>query len=273
MSSVAKVFGILEAIVAHQARGLAYSEVVAKTQAPKATAHRLLKSLVRLGYLRFDAETGRYFGHLKLAVLGSAVISHFDLTGCVRPHLVKLQAATGHTCNLGILNGAVGIYLDKLEPPVAFGIKLYSAIGKPFPLHCTGMGKVLLAGLPPARRRRILARRLEPYTTNTITDPALLAKELQEAADCGYAVDREEITRGIICVAAPIVDGQGETVAAISVAFAAYVEQERGIESEIQAVVACASEVSRELAGRNGGERPPARRGAGRAPRPAERRS
>jgi DNA-binding IclR family transcriptional regulator len=272
MSSVAKVFGILETIVAHQARGLAYSEVVAKTQVPKATAHRLLKSLVRLGYLRFNSETGRYFGHLKLATLGSAVISHFDLTGFVRPHLVKLQAATHHTCNLGILNGDVGIYLDKLELPEAFGIKLYSAIGKPFPLHCTGMGKVLLAGLPPARRRRLLARRLEVYTTNTITDPALLSKELEQAAECGYAVDREEITRGIVCVAAPIVNGQGETVAAISVAFAAYVERERGLEAEIKAVIACASEVSREMAGQNGTERLPARRRAPRAPRSIQRR-
>jgi len=254
MSSVAKVFRILETVVSHQGRGLAYSEVVAKTHLPKATAHRVLKSLAQMGYLRFDADAGRYFGDLKLAFLGSAVTSSFDLKGYVRPYLLNLQAETKHTCNLGVLSGDVGVYLDKVESPRAFEVKLYSEIGKHFPLHCTGMGKILLAGMEPAERRRVLAGGLETYTSHTITRPAALEKELALARRRGYALDREEITRGIICVAAPIRSGERETIAALSVAFPAYIDEERGITAEINAVTRCAAEVSRRLTAEPGGD-------------------
>jgi IclR family transcriptional regulator, KDG regulon repressor len=247
MSSVAKVFQILETVVAHQERGLAYSEVVARTRLPKATAHRVLKTLAAMGYLRFDREAARYFGDLKLAALGSAVTSHFDLKQYVRPHLLKLQVETKHTCNLGVLSGDAGVYLDKVEPPKAFGIKLYSDIGKRFPLHCTGMGKLLLAGMEAAEARRVMARGLEAFTPHTLTKPGALRRELARVRSVGYALDREEITRGIMCVAAPIRGGDGETVAAISVAFPAYIGQERGIEMEIRAVTACAAAISAEL--------------------------
>jgi DNA-binding IclR family transcriptional regulator len=249
MSSAAKVFQVLEAVVAGQARGLAYSEVVARTHIPKATAHRVLKSLLQMGYLRFDAEAGRYFGDLKLASLGSAVTSHFDLKGYVHPLLLKLQTETSHTCNLGVLSGDAGVYLDKIESPMAFGIKLYSEIGKRFPLHCTAMGKVLLAGVVPAEARRLLAGRLEAYTPHTITSPSVLKRELATVRLSGYALDREEITRGIVCVAAPIRDGEGGTIAAISVAFPAYINEERGIQAEIRAVTRCAAGITTALAG------------------------
>lgn len=249
MSSIAKVFQILETVVAHQERGLAYSEVVARTGLPKASAHRALKSLVQMGYLRFDAEASRYFGDLKLASLGSAVTSHFDLKGYVRPFLAALQAETGHTCNLGVLSGDAGVYLDKLEGSEAYGIKLYSAIGKRFPLHCTGMGKILLAGLSPAERRKLLTRKLQTFTPNTITQPARLTRELKEVQRCGYALDRQEITRGIECVAAPLRDGEGVTIGAVSAAFPAYLDEERGVEAEIQAVIRCAARISARIAG------------------------
>jgi DNA-binding IclR family transcriptional regulator len=249
MSSIGKVFQIVETVVAHQERGLAFSEVVARTGLPKASAHRALKSLVQLGYLLFDAEAGRYFGDLKLASLGSAVTLHFDLKGYVRPFLVALQAETGHTCNLGVLSGDAGVYLDKIEGSEAFGIKLYSAIGKRFPLHCTGMGKVLLAGMRPAERRKLLTRKLEAFTPNTITQLGRLERELKEVQRRGYALDRQEITRGIVCVAAPVANSDGVTIGAISAAFPAYLDEERGIEKEIRAVTRCAARISTRLAG------------------------
>jgi DNA-binding IclR family transcriptional regulator len=266
MSSVAKVFQILETVVAHQERGLAYSEVVARTQLPKATAHRVLKTLAAMGYLRFDREAARYYGDLKLAALGSAVTSHFDLKRYVRPHLLKLQAETKHTCNLGVLSGDAGVYLDKVESPKLFGIKLYSDIGKRFPLHCTGMGKLLLAGMESAEARRIMAHGLETYTQHTITKPGALRRELARVRRSGYALDREEITRGIMCVAAPIRDVGGETVAAISVAFPAYIGEERSIEKEILAVTECAGAISAELQGASAPEA--GGRGAGRRQAP-----
>jgi IclR family acetate operon transcriptional repressor len=115
------------------------------------------------------------------------------------------------------------------------------------------MGKILLAGMEPAEVRRILAGELEAYTPHTITKPEALRRELAKVRRCGYALDREEITRGIVCVAAPIRNGEGDTVAAISIAFPAYINEERGIKGEIAAVTRCASEVTRLLGGTPGG--------------------
>lgn len=252
MSTVEKAFQIIEQVVSHQERGLLFSGVVSKTALPKASTHRILKSLVRLGYLRFEEETGRYFGDLKLSFLGSEVTSHFDLKHYVRPHLLRLQAQTKHPCHLGIRSGNVGVYLDKIESPTPFGIKLFSDVGRSFPLHCTAMGKVLLAFLDPKKRKGILPAKLAPLTLNTITDRAALERELKKVRRSGYAVDHEEITRGIMCTAAPVENREGSVVAAISVTFPAYVERERGTAREIEAVRRCASAVTDRLKGKNG---------------------
>jgi IclR family transcriptional regulator, KDG regulon repressor len=249
MSSVANVFGILEAVIAHQARGLAYSEVVAKTRVPKATAHRLLKSLVRLRYLRFDPENSRYFGDLKIAELGSAVVSAFDLAQHVHPHLLALHARTGHACHLGILDGSAGVYLDKIESAKPFEIKLYSAVGKRFPLHCTAMGKVLLASLPIPDMRRLLGRKMQSFTPATVKTRERLEQELEIVRASGFAVDREEITRGIMCVAAPVVGSSGAVVGAISVGFPASIARDAGITKEIRAVRDAAKAASDLLGG------------------------
>ncbi|MFB3816487.1 MAG: IclR family transcriptional regulator [Candidatus Methylomirabilales bacterium] len=249
MSTVAKVFRILEEVVSHQETGLSYSEVVQRTRLPKASAHRVLKSLLETGYLRFDPEAGRYFGDLKLCVLGAEVTSHFDLRRYIRPHLLQLHAETGHTCHLGVRSGRAGVYLDKIESASSFGFKLYSEIGKRFPLHCTAMGKVLLAAAGDAERRQVLGARLPAFTPHTLTDARRLERELRGVAARGYAVDREEITRGLMCVAAPVRGREGEVVAATSVTFPAYLDKDRGIAREIRAVTRCGAAISAGLQG------------------------
>ena len=247
MGTVERTFQIVEEIVANQDRGLSFSGVVLRTHLPKASVHRILKALVNVGYLRFDAEGGRYYGDLKLSRLGSEVTAHFDLKAYVRPHLVRLHTETRHTCHLGIRSGDVGIYLDKLESAEAFGIKLFSEVGKSFPLHCTGMGKVLLAFADAEHTRTLLSQRLRAYTRRTITDPHKLDRELKRVRACGYAVDREEITRGIMCVAAPILAGGGKVLGAVSVTFPAYINADRGIDREIAAVTRCTAAIASRL--------------------------
>ncbi len=247
MSAIGRAFDIIEAVVAKQPSGLSFSGVVAATDAPKASAHRLLKELVEIGVLTFEPETARYRGSLKLAALGSEVIAHFDLRALVHPHLQALHTATRHTANLGIRDGDAGIFLDKIEAQ-DYGIKLFSAVGKRFPLHCTGMGKILLAFAHPEETRRILAQPLESYTSATITDPDELRGELDKVRAQGYALDREEITRGVVCVAAPVFGSGNVVVGAVSVAFPSYVMSDRGIEAEIRAVLKQSSAMSGALA-------------------------
>jgi DNA-binding IclR family transcriptional regulator len=249
VNTLRKTFKIIEGIVAHQEKGMSFSEILSSTSYPKASIHRILKSLVEMGYLRFENATARYFGDIKLSSIGAEISSHFDLKTFVRPHLLKLHRETKHTCHLGIRNGNVGVYLDKIESR-DYGIKLFSDVGKNFPLHCTGMGKVLLAFMNPGERKKLLSGKLKPYTTNTIVRIAQLRKELKNVAEVGYAVDREEITRGILCVAAPIENRDREVMAALSVTFPSYVDVDRGIQKEIAAVRHASSVISDSLRGR-----------------------
>jgi len=235
MNPLLKVFSIIETVVSRQNRGATYSEVTAELGLPKSSVHRILKDLVDLGYLTFNRETKCYFGSLRLAALGAEVMAHFQLRAHIRPYLIELHAETEHTTNFGIRNGSVGVFLDKVESK-DFGIKLFSEIGKNFPLYCTGLGKTLLAFGEPDLRRAIDRFTLEPITERTIIDPDSLLEELKKIKASGYAVDDEEITRGIVCVAAPVFGIGKELVGAISIAFPAYIKNERGITGEIDAV-------------------------------------
>jgi DNA-binding IclR family transcriptional regulator len=248
MNPLHKVFTIIETVVARQDKGLTYSEILAALDLPKSSVHRILKELTELGYLTFNPETKRYFGSLRLASLGAEVMSQFQLRDHVRPHLLALHRETDHTTNLGVLDGTRGVFVDKIESK-DFGIKLFSEIGKPFPLHCTGLGKVLLAFAPEATLQTLIQKPLEALTEKTITDPVELERELAAIRKQGYALDDEEITRGILCLAAPVF-GFGEgLVGAVSVTFPSYINNDRGIAPEIAALKKYAGIISQSLGG------------------------
>lgn len=214
MSALGKGIRIIEAVTAVEA-GLTFTEIVDATGQAKASVHRLLRELIDLSALTYDDATRRYRGGLLLATLGASVAANYDVRRAVRPYLEELHSKTGSVATLGIRDGEHGIYIDKIEP-ADFVIRLHSQIGKKFPLHCTAMGKVLLAHSDSATIQRITRRKLKAYTANTLTDGKLLRQELEDVSARGFAVDREEITRGLVCVAAPIFGIDGQVDAAIS---------------------------------------------------------
>jgi DNA-binding IclR family transcriptional regulator len=246
MNPLLKVFSIIETIVASQDKGVTYSEIVAALNLPKSSVHRILKDLIELGYLSFNPETKKYFGSLRLAALGAEVMSNFQLRDHVRPHLLELHRETDHTTNLGVLDGIMGVFVDKIESK-DFGIKLFSEIGKTFPLHCTGLGKTLLAFSSNDTVVKFLETPIEALTDKTITDPEVFKRELALIRDRGYAIDNEEITRGIMCVAAPVFGFNEEMVGAISLTFPAYINDDRGIKPEIEAIKKYAALISGHL--------------------------
>jgi DNA-binding IclR family transcriptional regulator len=246
MSTLRKAFTIVEAVVSNQARGMTFAEIVAATGTPKASTHRILKELVALGMFNFTPETSRYRGSLKLAGLGSEVTVNFDLRTLVRPHLQKMHDETRHTANLAVLDGDQGVYVDKIEA-TDYGIRLFSAVGRRFPLYCTGLGKSLLAHQPAEMRKRILTPPLDAATTKTVTEPELIEQELAQVREQGYSLDREEITRGVVCVAAPIFGSPDNVIGAVSIAFPSYIDSDRGIEPEIAAIKLYASKISGAL--------------------------
>ena len=123
-------------------------------------------------------------------------------------------------------------------------IRLHSEIGKSFPLHCTAMGKVLLAFSDAATIGKVTRRKLRSFTPNTITDGKRLREELEHVAQQGYAVDREEITRGLVCIAAPVYGINGNVEAAISCTVSSFDADDRYLAKVRDLVIACAGAAS-----------------------------
>ena len=237
-STLTKAFTILETIVANQDAGLSLTEIIDRTGTPKSSTHRILSNLLNHGYLELDKETGKFRGALKLSALGSEVLARFDLRVHMRPHLMELHRTTGYTCSLAIRNGDTGVYIDRIESQV-HGIRLFSNVGQTFPLRGGGLGKALLAYADRPETDEILKLPFEAFTPNTITDPDVFRQELEQVRKLGYAIERGEIIRGIMCIGAAILGAGGECVGAVSVTFPSYVEEERNLEHDIEAVKRC----------------------------------
>jgi DNA-binding IclR family transcriptional regulator len=126
-------------------------------------------------------------------------------------------------------------------------------------MHCTGLGKAILAFLPQAQRERYLATaRFEAMTPNTITDPVLLALELERTRERGYATDREEILIGVHCIAVPLINYAGRAVGAISIAGATPRIGSERFDGLVRKVTAVGQAISMRL-----GYNPAAANGAG----------
>jgi DNA-binding IclR family transcriptional regulator len=246
MNPLQKIFSILETVVSLQGIGCTYTEIVTTVNQPKSSVHRILRELTQLGYIVYNPENKRYYGSFKLAALGAEVTAHFQLRNHVRPYLLELHQVTGHTTNLGIRNGTVGVFADKIQSQ-DFSIKLFSEIGKIFPLHCTGLGKILLAHAPEEVLKELLDHPLESYTEATITEPERIEEEIRTVRAKGYALDKEEITKGIMCVAAPVFGFNQELLGAISIAFLAPLENERMIDKELSETLKYAALISESL--------------------------
>ena len=239
MGALSKGFRILEAVRSADDE-LSFSDIVAATGLPKATVHRLLNEL---GALTYDGASRSYHFGLLLAKLGAAVAATYDVRHVARPHIEALHRKTGHVVTLGIRDDDNGIYLDKIESK-DFGIRLHSEIGKSFPLHCTAMGKVLLANADKATINRLVGRSLQSYTENTIADGRKLRDELSLTLKRGYGIDNEEITRGLVCIAAPVRGIDGHVEAALSCTVPSYVLEDTEIDDLIRMVIATADAAS-----------------------------
>ncbi|CAM00887.1 IclR family transcriptional regulator [Saccharopolyspora erythraea NRRL 2338] len=178
------------------------------------TALRMLQPMLDAGLLARGSD-GRYRLGLRLAELGQQVLEGIDLRSIARPHLIALAEATRATVHLSQLVDDRIVYVDKIEG--AATIRTYSRIGRSVPLHTAAAGKVIMAALPPERRKRLLAgHEFTRYTEHTITDPDQLDECLAEVARRGYATDEAEFEPLVHCVGVGIPDISGRVGAAVS---------------------------------------------------------
>ena len=180
------------------------------------TTHRILDTLKHWGYVEQDSHTQKYQLGLKALELGMAKLHQMDLVREASPYLKELVNQCNETVHLGVLEEGEVLYLAKEESSQT--IRMISYVGKRAFLHCTALGKILLAYMSEEEREKILEdRELPRLTENTITDKRELEKELSKVREQSFALDREENEKDVRCVAAPIRNHQGKVIAAISI--------------------------------------------------------
>ena len=202
-----RLVALLERVASKDQR-FSLQALVDDTGLPKPTVHRMLQQLEGAGLLHREGD-GRHYGTgVRLRRLAENLLlndTHHGARHAVLRHLVD---EVGESCNITALSGGEVIYLDRVETPAP--LRFYLHPGSRVPVHCSASGKVFLAQMSPAQRRRLLsAAPLLKHTPATLTDVDHIDKQLQQVRRDGYALDREEFLPGLVCVAVRVPPAEG----------------------------------------------------------------
>jgi IclR family acetate operon transcriptional repressor len=199
VQSVDRAFEVLETLAA--LGGIAtLSRIAARAEVPAPTIHRLLRTLVRLGYVRQE-PTREYALGPGLIHLGES--SARLLGAWARPHLSRLVEQTGESANLAMLEGDQVVYVAHVSG--LHSMRMFTEAGSRAWVHCTAVGKAMAANLPDLEVERMMALSGMPASTrNTITDASAFAVELRRVRERGWAIDDEEQEIGVRCVATAV---------------------------------------------------------------------
>lgn len=211
-----RTLAILELLSATRS-GLTLPELSRRLKLPKSSTYCLLVTLIRHGYLVRNDRTRRYMFGLKLFSVANRALGSVELRERAAPFLQSLARRSRLTVHMAILEDDAAVLIEKIEPPGL--IRLATWVGKCMDLHCSAVGKCVLAFLPePELLRVVRDHGLTRYNENTITSIRKLRQEAADIKRLGYAIEDEEGEIGCRCVGAPIYDHCGTVIAAISVA-------------------------------------------------------
>ena len=212
--SVHGAIGVLEAMV-ESGESAKLAEIARRAGRPKPTVHRILQTFVETGYAVSDGD-GSYSPGPRIVMLASRLRAAIDYGRLVRPILEDLLEVTPDTVHFALLSGKHAVYAEKVEGTAPYQMR--SWIGKSCDLHCTAIGKAILASLPETRQSALLdLLNLESHTPRTITSRAAMERELARTSRRGYAIDDEENEVGIRCIAAAVRGYGTDVLGAISI--------------------------------------------------------
>lgn len=216
IESIDKALDILEFLSKNE-QEIGISEISKKLNMGLSTVHRILSTLKSRDFIIQNHKTAKYRLSIKLFELGCKVQNSKNLIKTINPYLRKLSKLTNETANLAILEDKEVVYLDTIESSETLRTGIVP--GTRTIAHCTALGKALLAYLPNSEFVQLYRNdnNIISLTKNSISSKDELKKELRKVKENGYALDREESIEGINCVGAPILNQQGEPVAAISI--------------------------------------------------------
>ncbi len=212
----------------------------------KSNVHNVLTTLAEKGFVIKDSKTDKYKLGIKFFELGSIVIKNMDLRKIAHPYMEKLLKEFNETVHLGILVEGEILSIEQEESGQSLSPRIF--IGKKAPLHCTGVGKAIMAYLPKDKFAfTIKEMGLIRYTEGTISNEEELEKELEKIREQGYAVDNMEHEEGVRCVAGPIRDYTGKVSASLSVSGPAFRINENNIPNIAKKVKEYCDCISKEM--------------------------
>jgi DNA-binding IclR family transcriptional regulator len=243
VQSIERAFSVLATLADGP---LGVTEVAERARLPKSTAARLLASLTREDVVEQQPGSTRYRLGPRLLSLAAGLRPTRGLIATAHPFLVELALRTGEAAGLSVPDESTIHNIDQVESPTPVQVREWT--GTRIPLHAVSSGQVVLANVSPAELERYLGERLERFTARTLVDAAALRERLHEVRRDGYAWAREEYAEGIVSIAAPIADADGEVVAAVHVHGPSYRFPVPGQETAIaEAVLEAAARIAARL--------------------------
>lgn len=207
--------GIALMRIVAEADGLTLTDLAQRSGIAPSTVHRLLFTLQAHRFVVHDEDRGLWLIGVDAFQIGTAFLRNRRLAGIGRDTMRELMEQTGETVNLGIEDDGEVVFISQIESHNT--LRAFFRAGSRSLMHASGVGKALLAGMAEHRVKQILySKGLIRFTDKTLVDPAALFAELEQSRLRGWALDDEERTLGMRCVAAPIYNEVGETIAAVS---------------------------------------------------------
>lgn len=215
VQSAERIFQVMEMLADNGEMGL--MELSAALGLHKSTVHRLLMSLIYMGYAKQDETTQKYMLSYKVVNMASKVLERTDVLQVAKPYMERLSDLSGETVHLVQREENNILYIYKIEAKVGT-IRMVSHVGMVHPMYCSGVGKAIMATLPEDEVKKIWNESIiEKKTDKTITDYAKMLEVLEEVRKNGYALDEEENEKGVRCIAACLYGHQKEVKYAFSI--------------------------------------------------------
>jgi IclR family acetate operon transcriptional repressor len=214
IQSLDRALGVLKVIAT--GNGLSLTEVSERMDQPASSTYRALITMQRHGIVDFDDVSQLWHVGLECFRIGSAFLGRTSIMEQSRPIMQQLTSHSGETANLAMIDGSEVIFISQVETHEH--IRAFFRPGTRGPAHASGIGKALLAHMPPDQLDTVLRRyQLVSFTDKTITTYEALKAELAVIQARGWAVDNEERTLGMRCIAAPIFGPFGEATVGVSI--------------------------------------------------------
>jgi IclR family transcriptional regulator, KDG regulon repressor len=249
VQSLGRAFSILEEVARHR-EGIGLADLSKLVGLHNSTTFHLAKTLVSLGYLRQERDSKRYRVGRPLFALAASALDEIEMVNLATPILEDLSRESGESGHFAVRMGDAVVVIARTSGPGAF--QLTDRVGVVRPAHCTALGKIMLASLRPDQLKRFLERvELKPSTKKSITDPAMLLRDIAEIRRSAIAFDDGEFNAEVRCVAVPVYNFTGEVIGAMGISGPIWRMTDQVLQSRAKLVQAAAGRLSAEFGARD----------------------